>query len=109
MKREINTYMEITFENVDFSTLDRIEVIFRQYRDQGAVKRGVWRADGTGDCLIGGDNSILVPWTRAETRLFSAERSFWLDTRPTTAAGSDLETEPVELWMRPSIFEEVAE
>lgn len=109
MKREINTYMEITFENVDFSTLDRIEVIFRQYRDQGAIKEAVWRADGTGDCLPGGEHSILVPWTRAETRLFSAERSFWLDTRPTTDAGLDLETEMVELWMRPSLFEEVAE
>ena len=109
MKQEINTYMEITFENVDFSTLAQIEVLFRQYRDQGAAKRGVWKADGTGDCPRGGDNSILVPWTRAETRQFSTERSFWLDTRPTTVGGLDLETEPVELWMRPSLFGEVTE
>ncbi len=104
MKRESNAYMEIELLNVTLAELSQVDVMYRQYKNGGARKAAVWKADGSGDCISSGADRLLVPWTREETRLFYPSQSFWLDVRPVTAGGLDLETELVELRMAPSLF-----
>lgn len=106
MKRECNTYMEIELLGASLDELAQVDVMFRQYKNGGAEKAAVWKADGGGDCIRRG-NVLLVPWTREETRRFYAAQAFWLDVRPVTLGGLDLETELVELRMGPSLFGEV--
>lgn len=104
MKRESNTYMEIELLDVTLEQLAQVDIMYRQFKNGGACKAAVWKADGTGDCIGTGADRLLVPWTREETRKFFPAQSFWLDVRPVTTGGLDLETELVELRMAPSLF-----
>ncbi|MBO4853949.1 MAG: hypothetical protein J5482_02235 [Oscillospiraceae bacterium] len=112
MKHMTKAWLEIEFDGLDWTDVDRVEIVVQQYRDGGARKTGVWKSDGSGDCLRGSgayENSLLMPWTREETALFRPGGTVWIDARPVirrddTFGEIDVETETVEVLMSESLF-----
>lgn len=108
MKRGINVHLSVRFEDIDLADVSQIDFIFKKSNCENAeaAKTAVWKSDDTGDCSMkpGADDTILVPWTRAETYLFSG--SFFMDTRITLEGSTDNPpTNIVELKMSPTLFE----
>ena len=83
--------------------LDHIEVRYSQDRGGQVLKTALWKADGTGDCLLDG-NLLLVLWERNDTYLFQDHRSYFIDLRPTTIDGFDIEVPPVQVEMNWSLY-----
>lgn len=104
MKRGLKTFMHVEFANMDFDHIAQVEFLFQQYKDGGAQKSFTWEADNPEQSDLRSGNTILVPWERAETYKFSEGKGFWMDVRPTTDLGYDIDIPIVQLQMNPSLF-----
>ncbi len=97
--------MPIEFD-IDLDGVEKIEFIFKKEKDQkaNAIKTAVYPDNAT---RKGTENIILIPWTQAETYLFQAGKSLYLDTRITMRDTDDQpETNIVQLEMSTTLFEE---
>ena len=107
MKQGLRFHMPIEFD-IDLDGVEKIEFIFKKEKDQkaNAIKTAVYPDNAIRKT---GENIVLVPWTQAETYLFQAGKSFYLDTRITlNDTDNQPETNIVELAMNPTLFSEVS-
>lgn len=97
--------MPIEFD-IDLDGVEKIEFVFKKEKDQkaNAIKTAVYPDNAIRRT---GENIVLVPWTQAETYLFQAGKSLYLDTRITMRDTDDQpETNIVQLEMSTTLFEE---
>ena len=107
MKQGLRFTMAVEFD-IDLDTVKKIEFLFKQKGNSSdtALKTATYPEDAT---RKGTENIILIPWTQAETYLFQAGKSFYLDTRITlNDTDNQPETNIVELTMNPTLFSEVS-
>lgn len=104
MKQGLRLTMAVEFD-LDLDAVKKIEFVFKQKGNSDtALKTATYPGDAT---RKGTENIILIPWTQAETYLFQAGKSFYLDTRISMRDTNDQpETNIVELVMNPTLFSE---
>lgn len=100
MKQYTTPVLEVTFDVPD-STVATVDFIFKQHRKQSdpvlvskKYPGDVERKDGV----------YLVPMTEAETALFAADKTFYMDTRIISQNGKIPETPIVALFMNETLF-----
>lgn len=108
MKQLIKTNLTVQLDGITpyLSTLAQIDVVFSQRKTSRPLKSDSWLSEGSTDSTITLTNdTISIPWARAETAMFKEGADFWMDIRPTLNDGTDLEIEPVQLTMNWTLFE----
>lgn len=110
MKSLVQTHLPVLLEGITeyWDSIDYIKVVFGQQKNGTPIKECVWMPDGSGDISRNGD-TILIPWTRADTAKFREGYLFYMDIRPTLVSGDDLEIAPVEMVMNWTLFQEEQE
>lgn len=106
-----NFHLLVQLVGVELDDLSEIEILFKQYNldNATALKTSIWKADGSGEAKTSdvSENTISIPWTRAETYLFKRGAIFYLHARIHYAHSSDEPEVPItELIMSPSLFAE---
>jgi hypothetical protein len=111
IQQGIKFHMPISIGGIDLADVEKIEFLFKKYVSSAspAIKSAVWLADGTGTAVTGqddgGNECILIPWTREDTFLFDAGNDFYLHARVHYAETEDEPYVPiVKLTMGPSLF-----
>lgn len=104
MKQLTNNILKLNFRGVDLAAVSTIELAFAQKKGETPLKTATY--PGTGTVLIG-DSLIGVEWSKEETALFDAGKSFYLDTRITMADSPYQPSTPIiKLVMNPTLFKE---
>lgn len=106
-----NFHLIVQIIDATLAELDSIEILFKQNDIDTAktLKSSIWKADGSGDAVTvqGSENSISIPWTRAETYLFRRGSDFYMHARiHYVGSGDEPEVPIVKLIMTPSLFAE---
>ena len=104
MKQLTNNLLKMNFNGIDLNNVSKIEFAFSQDIGGTPLKIAQYPSDGTQ--LVGG-NVIGIEWTKEETELFEAGKTFYADTRITLKDSEfQPETPIVKLKMNPTLFEE---
>lgn len=102
MKQLVKVNLPIEFIGIDdWDAIATVDFAFAQRKSGEILKRATYPTD-----VSRNGDVINIPWTREETKLFKENASFWLDVRPTTVGGYDLEVEPIQLEMHWTLFKE---
>ena len=102
MKQGLTYHLAVSFEGISLDDVQRIEFAFADQKDKPPVKfdeypGSVIRKPGT--------NTLLVPWTAAETYKFTSY--VYMDTRITLLGTTDQPVTPiVTMFMSETLFEE---
>lgn len=77
--------MPIRFKTLDFSTVEKIEFIFKQHNiaSAPALKTALYMRDGSGDARLDSEESkiIYIHWDREETYKFVPNSEFYIHAR----------------------------
>ena len=104
MKQLTNNLLKMNFNGIDLNNVSKIEFAFSQDISGTPLKIAQYPSDGTQ--LVGG-NVIGIEWTKQETEMFEAGKTFYADTRITLKDSEfQPETPIVKLKMNPTLFEE---
>lgn len=102
MKQLIKTTIPVEITGIsDWTTISKVEIAFAQRKNGSIIKQVEYPSEVTRT-----GNVLYIPWSRADSKLFREGASFWMDIRPTTTGGDDLEIAPLELLMNWTLFEE---
>lgn len=109
MKQGLNFGLKVTFEDLNFRNVEKIEFAFSQYIiGPEVVKKAEWNSDGNNnDAEKTGENEIVVFWKAEETYKFLPGKEFYMDVRIWIKDSKDNpSTEIVALTMDRTLFME---
>ena len=104
MKQLTNNLLKINFSGVELANVTKIEFAFSQSISGSPLKIAEYPGN---DTILIADSVIGIEWTKKETKLFEANKDFFLDTRITMKDSiHQPDTQIIRLKMNPTLFEE---
>ena len=108
-KRGTTPMLAISLDGLD-KEVAKVEFVFKQKIKDSAEELVLKTyAGAANDSVVVEDGVYYLNFTDAESRRFKPDASYFMDTRITYVDGSIPQTEIVELYSLPTLFEEVAE
>lgn len=105
MKRGTTPVLKVKLGLDTLSDISSVVFVFKQKNDESCNTK-VTKTYPSADVTLT-EGIFSIAWTEAETRVFEANKNFYMDTKPTTLQGKILETEIKTLYMNPTLFEAV--
>lgn len=103
MKRGTTPSLPVRID-LDLSTVAHIAFVFKQNDSEAAP--AILTKTYPDDVSVS-DGVLYIPFSDSETRLFSSERPFFMDTRIVLQSGKIPQTNISKLYMKGTLFSEV--
>lgn len=105
MQRGRTPTLQLDICGLDLEAVDHIDFMFKQERSEECTTK-VCKTYPGADVFIDDKGVFNLQWTAAETRVFAANKNFYLDVRPVDGDGNIIETVMVVLTMNDTLFKE---